>query len=401
MCLGALVDAGVPLDVIRDALAGLPLEGYELRAEQVTRHGLAATKVSVVLAGHRPPAGDEHEHEHHGHGHTAEEEVEGAAHPHRGLSDVLGIIEAGGLPPKVADDSARAFRLLAEAEAAVHNTDVDSIHFHEVGAVDAICDIVGTMAGLHHLELDRLLHSVVALGGGTVKCAHGVLPVPAPATAALLAGIPTVGGPVQRELTTPTGAAILRAVAEPAPAAPPMNVSAIGYGAGGRDLEGVPNVLRLSVGEGELQTAEADSVWVLEANLDDMTGEELGHCLETLMAAGALDAFVTPVQMKKNRPGVLLSVLCEPERLREAEGLLWRHTSTLGIRRTLAQRSKLRRESFTVSTDWGDVRVKLGYLGEEVVRREPEYEDCRRIADEHGLPLREVYRAVLAAVSIP
>jgi uncharacterized protein (TIGR00299 family) protein len=384
MCLGALVDAGVPLDAIRDALAGLPLKGYELTAEKVIRHGLAATKVSVVV-GHDHKAEHEHEHEQRG------------GHPHRGLSDVLAIIEAGGLPAKVAEDSARAFRLLAEAEAAVHNIDVDSIHFHEVGAVDAICDIVGTMAGLHHLGLDRLQHSPVSVGGGTVKCAHGLLPVPAPATAALLRGVPTAGGPVDRELTTPTGAAILRAVAEPVPTAPAMRVESIGYGAGGRELDGVPNVLRLLVGEAEACATEADTVWVLEANLDDMTGEELGHCLEKLMAGGALDAFVTPVQMKKNRPGALLTVLCEAARLAEAEALLWRHTSTLGIRRTPAQRSKLRREIRAVSTPWGDARVKVGFLGEKVVRREPEYEDCRRIADEQGLSLREVYRAVLRA----
>ena len=373
MCLGALVDVGVPLEAIREALGTLPLHGYALSAREVRRCGMRATQVKVEL-----------EHSHH--------------HPHRGLGDVLAVIEGGALPDRVVADSSAVFRALAQAEALVHGTHPDKVHFHEVGAVDAICDIVGTAVGLHELGLDALTFSTVSLGGGTVKAAHGVLPVPAPATAELLKGLPAKGGPVDFELATPTGAAILKALAQPSPRWPSMCIERIGLGAGGRDPEEMPNVLRLAVGHAPAEGGtEADCLWVLEANLDDMTGEEVGRCTELLLDAGALDVFTVPVQMKKNRPGVLLSVLCAPERLRETEDLLLRHTSTLGVRRCLHQRTKLRRESRVVATAWGEVRVKVAFLGDEQVRSEPEYEDCRRIAEEHDIPLRDVYRAVLVA----
>jgi len=373
MCLGALVDVGVPLEAITQALGTLPLHGYSLSAREVRRCGMRATQVEVAL---------EHSHD----------------HPHRGLSDVLAIIEGGSLPDRVVADSSAVFRALAEAEALVHGSHPDKVHFHEVGAVDAICDIVGTAVGLHELGLDALKFSTVSLGGGTVKAAHGTLPVPAPATAELLKGLPTAGGPVDFELATPTGAAILKALGEPAPCWPSMTIERIGCGAGGRDLEALPNLLRLVVGQTPLDGGvEADTVWVLEANLDDMTGEEIGFCTERLLKAGALDVFAVPVHMKKNRPGVVLTVLCAPERLRETEELVLRHTSTLGVRRCLHQRARLRRESRTVPTPWGEVRVKVAFLADRQVRCEPEYEDCRRIADEQDLPLREVYRAVLRA----
>jgi len=373
MLVGALVDAGVPLRAIEGALRTLPIRGYSLKANRVLRAGVAATRVEVTVHDEEPC-------------------------PARGLKDVLAIIEGGSLPPEVAAKSAAVFRRLAEAEARVHGMSVDEVHFHEVGAVDAICDVVGTAVGLRELRLEALRFSTVMLGGGTVRTAHGLLPVPAPATAELLKGLPTAGGPVDVELTTPTGAAILSALGRPSPSWPSMSIEAIGYGAGARDLEALPNVLRLAVGQENPQAeTESDCVWVLEANLDDMTGEEVGYCVEKLMAAGALDAFVTPVQMKKNRPGALLTVLWAPEGLRQAEELLWRHTSTLGVRRSLWQRSKLRRETRTVRTPWGEVRLKVAYLGERPVRCEPEYEDCKAIADAHGLSLREVYRAAVSA----
>ena len=371
MCLGVLVDAGVPIEALQVALAKLPVGGFRLEAEQVKRAGIAATRVHVHL--------DEHEH-----------------HPHRGLHDVLSIIEGGELPERVTQRASAVFRCLAEAEAHVHQTDVDHVHFHEVGAVDAICDIVGAAVGIEELGLDGLLFSTVSLGGGTVKAAHGVLPVPAPATAELLAGLPVKGGPVDFELTTPTGAAILKALGESSPQWPGMSVEALGYGAGSRDMSGLPNVLRLAVGEAPAPAdAESDCIWVVECNLDDMTGEEVGYCLERLMAAGALDAFATPIQMKKNRPAVKLTVLCEPQNLRGVEAVFWRDSSTLGVRRSLCQRSKLRRQTRTAATPWGEVAVKLAYLGDELVRREPEYESCRALAEAHRVPLREVYRAAL------
>jgi uncharacterized protein (TIGR00299 family) protein len=373
MCLGALVDVGVPLEVIAGALETLPLRGYSLAARGVRRCGMRATHVEVAL-----------EHDHH--------------HPRRGLSDVLAIVEGGSLPDKVVADSSAVFRALAEAEALVHGSHPDKVHFHEVGAVDAICDIVGTAVGLHELGLDALKFSTVSLGGGMVKAAHGVLPVPAPATAELLRGLPTAGGPVDFELATPTGAAILKVLAEPSPRWPAMTVERIGCGAGGRDLKELPNVLRLAVGQAPSDGGlEADTVWVLEANVDNMTGEEVGYCTERLLAAGALDVFTVPVHMKKNRPGVVLTVLCAPESLREMQALVLKHSTTLGLRCCLHHRAKLRRESRPVSTPWGDVRVKEGFIGERRVRCEPEYEDCRRIADERDLPLRQVYRAALEA----
>jgi len=367
MCLGALVDAGMPLDVIREALKGLPVSGYGLEAEKVSRAGIAATRVLVSL--------DEHAH-----------------HPHRGLSDVLDIIRAGDLAKPVEEKASAVFRCLAEAEARVHNTDVDSVHFHEVGAVDAICDIVGTAAGLECLGLEELLFSTVSLGGGTVKAAHGILPVPAPAVAALLKGLPTAGGPVACELATPTGAAILKALGKPSPVWPPMRIEQVGYGAGSKEFPGWPNVLRLAVGEASTGAeTQTDYIWSVETNLDDMTGEEMGFLAERLFTAGALDVFTMPIQMKKGRPGVKLTVLCAPELLAPVEEAFWRHSTTLGVRRMLLERSKLRRATQTVATPWGEVRVKIAFLGDEMVRFEPEYEDCRRIAEAEGLSLRDVY----------
>jgi hypothetical protein len=373
MCLGALVDAGVPLAAIEQALAGLPLEGYALSARPVTRCGVAATQVEVELD-------------------------QAQDHPHRGLDDVLAIIRGGAMPDDVVERCEAVFGRLAEAEARVHGTDLQSIHFHEVGAVDAICDVVGTVCGLRELGIEQLRFSTVMLGGGTVEAAHGLLPVPAPATVELLKGVPTAGGPAEVELATPTGAALLTTLGEHAPW-PAMSVEAVGYGAGGRELAELPNVLRLVVGEvpPPAGRTESDVVWVLQTTLDDMTGEELGYCTEKLLGAGALDAFTTPVQMKKGRPGVQLTVLCAPEDLAAMEELLWRHTSTLGVRRSLWQRSKLRREERAVTTPWGEVRVKVAFLGDEPVRCEPEYEDCRAVAEARGLPLREVYRAARRA----
>ncbi len=374
MCLGALVDAGLSIDWMRETLGALPLHGYQVTCERVMRRGISATFVDVKLD-------------------------RGGQHPHRGLSDVLEIIQSAALPAKVKDDSAAVFRELAAAEAKVHDTDVDRIHFHEVGAVDAICDIVGTAAGLYQLGVERLLFGRVHMGGGTVQVAHGLLPVPAPATAELLRGVPTAGGPVDRELTTPTGAAILRALGEPSPSWPPMALERVGYGAGNWDPDEVPNVLRLGLGQsGATAGVESDNVWVIETNLDDMTGEEVGYCVEKLLEAGALDAFTAPVQMKKNRPGVLLTLLCEPDALRELEDVIWRHTSTLGVRRSLWHRSKLAREFQTVNTPWGSVRMKVCRRQGELLRAQPEYEDCRDRAQEHGVPLRQVYQAALSAL---
>mgnify|MGYP006280127131 FL=1 len=373
MCLGALVDCGVPLGKIRAALDRLPVDGYRLEANKVRRAGLSATKVDVVLD-------EEHD------------------HPHRGLHDVLEIIYAGELKPAVQHQACAVFRNLAEAEARVHDTDPDSVHFHEVGAVDAICDIVGTVVGLHHLDLDRVLFSTISVGGGTIQAAHGMLPVPAPATVELLKGLPTSGGPLEMELTTPTGAALIKTLGKPLPRWPAMQVLNVGHGAGGHNPEKVPNVLRVAVGASDPEEKkESDHVWCLETNLDDMTGEDIGFCSRLLMAEGALDVYATPIQMKKDRPATKLTVLCQTADLGEMKRLLFRHTTTLGIRRMLMQRSKLPRTTESVETPWGEVRLKVGQTGRNERRAEPEYEDCARIAREDDLPLRTVQREARAA----
>lgn len=365
MFLGALVDAGVPLKAISEPLATLPFSGYEISAEKHTRASLATTKVTITLKKHE--------------------------HPHRGLDDVISIIEQGNLDPDIVSTARKVFERLANAEARAHDTTPQEVHFHEVGAVDAICDVVGTIVGLAELDLDFLKVSPIALGGGTVEAAHGTLPVPAPATAFLLEGLHTYGGPVDLELTTPTGAALVSTLAGEQGSWPDMKIQTTGCGAGGREIDGHPNMLRLVLGETDsVDVQETDHVWLLEANLDDMTGEEVGFASERLFQAGALDAFTTPIYMKKGRPAVKLSVLCSPGTVSQIEAALWRDTSTFGIRRRLCHRSKLNRSSRTVHTRWGDVSVKAGYLDGRLIRCEPEYEDCRRIAEEQGLPLRRV-----------
>jgi uncharacterized protein (TIGR00299 family) protein len=369
MMLGALVDAGVPLDHLSHVLSKLPLSGYKLEAEKVMRCGLAATQVRVILT--------EHTH-----------------HEHRGLPAVIEIIRAGRLDTALEEKACAVFRNLAEAEARVHGCAAEEVHFHEVGAVDAICDIVAAVAGLEWLKLDELLFSTVSLGGGTARSGHGALPVPAPAVVELLRGLPVAGGPVDVELATPTGAALLKTLGKPSPQWPSMRIQRIGCGAGGRDIPRWPNVLRLAVGPAGAGTdTESDFVWSLEVNLDDMTGVEVAFLAEQLREAGALDVFVEPILMKKGRPAVKVNALCEPSALSGIEDALWRHSTTLGVRRSLWQRSKLRRTIETVKTPWGDVRVKLAFLGDEAIRCEPEYEDCRHISEEHRLPLRQVQQA--------
>ncbi len=305
------------------------------------------------------------------------------------------MIENSSLPERVKRDSIRIFTRLAEAEAAVHNTSVEEVHFHEVGALDAIADVVGSVCALERLRVERIFFSTLITGGGTVTAAHGTLPVPAPATARLIEGFRCAAGSVEAELLTPTGAAILTTLGEQAPP-PAMRVTGSGYGAGDAEFEGAPNVLRAMLGEAD-SAAESDTVWLVEANLDDCTPEVCGYAIERLIEAGALDAFAVPIQMKKTRPGLLLRAIVEPADLPKIERVFFRETTTFGVRRMRMDRSKLARESVTVETEWGAVRVKIGRRQGEVVTVSPEYEDCRRIALENDLPLRDVMRAAAAA----
>jgi len=377
MILGALVDAGLSARALRAELAKLALKDYSLSTRRVEQGGLAATKVRVKLKAHD--------------------------HGHRHLPDILRILRRSKLPKSDRERAAAVFGRLAEAEAAVHGCTVEEIHFHEVGALDAIVDIVGAVVGLRLLGVERVVCGPLRTGTGFVDCAHGRLPVPAPATARLLEGVPSVGTEVEGELTTPTGAALLTTLAAEFGPRPPMFVSAIGYGAGTAEREGPPNLLRVFVGEAIEQepSEEADQVMVLEANLDDLSPEIAGHVVERLFDAGVLDAFLTPCYMKKNRPGFLLTVLVEPVAAGATEELILTETSTFGVRRTLAARRKLRREWVEVKSKVGKVRIKLGRLGDRLVHAAPEYEDCRAIANRRGVPLQEVYQAALDAFRKP
>jgi uncharacterized protein (TIGR00299 family) protein len=370
MALGAVIDAGVPADAIRTALASLGLP-ITLEVETVKRCGFRATKATITA--------------------TDEEE-------YRFLPDVQKIIAASALTQTQRDLATRIFTKLAHAEATAHGMPLERVHFHEVGALDSIADILGAAVGLDLLGVDAFTSSSVPTGSGTVKCAHGVMPIPTPGTLELLKGVPLSKFTAKGELTTPTGAAILTTVAIGFTDHPPMTVQKVGVGAGTKDFLEHPNILRLFVGTAAANPAglaggASDTVAVLETNLDDCTPEVIGFTTERLFAAGALDVFAVPIQMKKNRPGVLLSVIASPDTAEECEAILFRETGTFGVRRHTATRSKLHREAVVVDTPFGPVQAKRGWRdGVEVVTAE--YEDCARIARERGVPLRAVFEAV-------
>ncbi len=370
MLLGACVANGVPLEDLREALAGLPVSGFELREETVKRGAITGTQVHVELA-------DQHQ-------------------PHRHLHHILDIIGESTLSNRVKEQSGRTFQALAEAEAAVHGSTVEGVHFHEVGAVDAIVDVVGTAVCLERLGVERLGCSPLTVGTGWVMSAHGRLPVPVPATTMLIRGVPVRQVDTGCDLLTPTGAALLVTLAEGFGPLPEMRVESVGYGAGTRELPQQPNLLRLMVGETE-EGWLGDEVVVLETNLDDTSGEVLGHLSGLLMERGALDAFFVPVQMKKQRPGVLLTVLAVPEKAAELERLVFTHTGTFGLRWRRTRRHTLERSHQTVEPGLGPVRLKVGRLGEAILTVAPEYEDCARLAQKHEVPLAQVYQAALAA----
>jgi uncharacterized protein (TIGR00299 family) protein len=374
MTLGALVDAGVPVEQLRSELLGLKVPGWELTTEKVWKNGMAATYAKV----------------------RAQD-----TQTHRSLSTILGILEKSSLAPTVKDRATAIFKKLGEAEAAVHDVPLEKIHFHEVGAVDAIVDIVGACIGFAALGIESFACSPLNVGGGTAKMAHGVLPVPAPATARLLLGKPTYSNGVQKELVTPTGAAIVATLCSHFGPQPPMTVSSIGYGAGTADLEGQPNVLRLMVGEAaeKRAAAESETIRVLEANLDDMNPQIYGYFLEKALAAGALDVFTTPVQMKKNRPGMLVTVLCKPEDEAKFHEMLFAETTTLGVRSYAAERRVLAREWETVRTAFGEVRIKVARLNGHIRQASPEFEDCRKLAEAKNVPLQRVMDAAMRSWS--
>jgi uncharacterized protein (TIGR00299 family) protein len=355
MILAALIDAGAPIPEIAGGLESLQLP-LNFAVERVTRCGIAGAKVNITS-----PAEQKHRH----------------------LSDIEAIIHRGKLSEKQRELAKRMFRRLAEAEAAVHSIPIEKVHFHEVGAIDSIADFVGAAIGIDLLNLDRITARSIPVGSGMVNCEHGRMPVPAPATARLLAGIPIAASSIQTELTTPTGAAILTSVVDEWVDSPTMTIESIGCGAGSKDFKEQPNLLRLFVGDAANQPI-GDRVWLLETNLDDVTGEIIGHTTERLLAGGALDVWTTAIQMKKNRPGVQVSLLADESTRESLEQILFRETGTLGVRRCRYDRTKLPRQESTVETKWGPVRVKAG---------KPEYEDCARIAREQNVSLTSVLKS--------
>lgn len=368
MMLGALLDLGVPLDILRDELGKLPLlaTSYAVSSERVQRKGITAIHAKVEVA--------DHQH-------------------HRHYADIAAMIDASGLAAQVKDTARRIFLRLAEAEGKVHGVELEKVHFHEVGAVDSIVDIVGTAIGLNWLGVGEICAAAVPLGSGYIETAHGRLPVPAPATAELLRGLPVHGDIGPGERVTPTGAAIIAALCKEFGRMPAMRVEAVGCGAGSRDFEDIPNVLRLVLGE-KSATLLHDEAVLLETHIDDISPEILGFLMERLLAEGALDAAFSPIQMKKNRPAVKLTVLSPPDKLEHLARLVLTETTAIGVRYYPVARFKLERTVEQRETSMGAVRVKVIRDGGAILRIAPEYEDCRRIAEEQGVPLLEVYRRV-------
>jgi pyridinium-3,5-bisthiocarboxylic acid mononucleotide nickel chelatase len=369
MVLGALVDAGVDLRAIEAELRKLGLEGWSISAEKLKRGAIFATQVKVASS---------------------------EGHHHRGLSVILGRIDKAGLAPRAAERARRIFTRLAEAEARVHKVLLEEVHFHEVGAVDSIMDIVGAAVGFELLGIDEFACSALDVGAGQVKTAHGLLPVPAPATAELLRGAPMYASGISRELVTPTGAAIATALSTRYAQIPEMTLRAVGYGAGSADFPEKANVLRLLIGENA--TSEAGEHWdapvsVIETNLDDMSPQIYGYFVEKALAAGALDVFSTAVQMKKNRPGVLLTILCESAHTSKMMDLVFRETTTIGVRTYDVRRKVLDREVVCVQTPFGEVHIKISRMNGSVLNATPEYDDCQRLAVEKGIPLKQVIAA--------
>lgn len=369
MVLGALVDAGVDLAQVQAGIDSLGLAGCRLDAQQVKRGGFRATKVSVR--------------------HSAEP-------VHRSLGEIAEMIDRSALPVEQKNRAKTIFTRLGQAEAKVHGIALEQVHFHEIGAVDSIADVVGSAIGWDLLGADRIICSPIPVGRGTVQIAHGRVSIPAPATAELLRGIPLAASTVEAELTTPTGAAIVATLVDQFGALPAMKIDSIGYGAGDRELDEQANLLRLIVG-GAADRTTSDQVWLLETNLDDVSGEIIGHCADLLLQSGALDVYATAIQMKKNRPGVKLSVLCQPADLGKLEGILFRETTTLGVRRWLVSRHKLQRRPHTVETPWGPVVGKVAIGPEGRATFTPEYDSCRKIAEEKHIPLKDVYEVARKA----
>ena len=432
MFLGALVDAGVPARFFEDTVAALNI-GARLEISRVSRSGIAATKVDVLVHGEKElprevffeqqSRAQKHEHDHghepgpthgpehvelreHNYSQSGQEPAQAVApspheHEHgRGLKEIREIIRKAGISEGAKRTAIAIFEALGAAEAKIHNTDIEKVHFHEVGAVDAMVDIICAAIGAEALRVDEIVCSPLNVGGGTVKCAHGVLPVPVPATLELLQGAPVYSSGIQVELVTPTGAAIVKTLAKRFAPFPAMTIEKSGYGAGTRDFPGHANVVRLAIGESQAvfaQNTSQETISVLEANLDDLNPQVFGYVVERLLEAGALDTFALPVQMKKNRPGTLLTVLARPVDASRLTQIIFTETSTLGVRRREEQRQTLARKWVHVVTRWGHVRLKIASMNGTITNYAPEYEDCKKIAAENHVPLKSVMNEAMGA----
>jgi uncharacterized protein (TIGR00299 family) protein len=405
MILGALLDAGLPLEDLRHALGSLAVDRDAVWTERVVRAGITATRFHV--RGEEPPIDHAHDHERptasprssraaqsHSHGTGG---VHAPHHTdHRSLPEVERLIDGSALMPEGKRRAKALFRRLAEVEAAIHGTPLDKVHLHEVGALDSIIDIVGTVYALDAMGIQRVTASPLNVGSGTVSSAHGLYPVPAPATALLLKDVPIYSGSQNTELVTPTGALLVSAYAESYGGVPAMLLQRVGYGAGARDFPRSPNVLRVLAGEDEPRSS-LHTVVVIETEIDDMNPQIFGLLIDKLMGAGALDVFYTPVQMKKNRPGTLLSILAPPEAREHLTSIVFRETTTIGVRFTEAKRECLDRETIVVDTEFGPVTVKVARRNGEILNASPEFEDCARIAAERGRPVKDVQAAAMKA----
>ena len=374
MIVAALLDAGADAGALRSGLDSLGVGGYALSIEKITKQGFAATRFRVEL----DPSSDQ---------------------PHRHLKQVVEIINGGKLSVAVTAKAIAIFERLAEAEAAVHGTSVEKVHFHEVGAVDAIVDVVGAVLACELLGVEEIICSPIPVGSGTVTCEHGVIPVPAPATARMLKGVPLAASDETGELTTPTGAAVLTTLASRFGAIPAMTMTAVGVGAGSREGRARPNILRVLLGTTGDAGSDADRIVQLETNLDDVSPEIIGYCQQRLLDAGALDVYTVPIHMKKWRTGVVLTVLCKPGDADTLERIVFAETTTFGVRRQTLDRHTMHRRSERVTTPFGEIRVKIGRRG-DIETISPEYDDCRAAAIEHDTPLRDVVAAARAAWSV-
>ena len=410
MTLGALVDVGVPPDLLTEELSTLKLDAeFTLRFEKSTKHGITGTRAIVEV--HPAHADSHHEHPHdHDHGHDHEHDHDhGHTHHHdhgpsRHLSDIFKLLDDSDLDAEIRDTAKRVFDRLAEAEAKVHNMTKAKVHLHEVSGIDSIVDIVGSVIGLAHLDVDAVYASPLSLGRGFVRCAHGRMPVPVPGTMELLQGVPIQQTDIPKELVTPTGAALITTLSQAFGVMPQMRLDRVGYGAGTRDLEQRPNLLRLCLGEkissSDSHTThhhtETDSVDIIDTNVDDMSPEITGYVTSQLFEHGALDVFLTPIFMKKNRPATQITVLCPTARRDKLIELLLTETTTFGVRLSSANRVKLRRDFTQVETQWGTIQAKRGYLNGALIKTVPEYEDCKRLAEHNNVPLRQVYAEALS-----